>query len=125
VRAAGGPQGFPDGAKIRGDIVSVLIVVALTLVALAGTAVVATDMPERQAVTLSFFGLTLTVLFLALQAPDVALSQLGVGAAVVPLMVMLAIRTMSGRHAPEQEADAGQDEESLEDVLPGRDGDAR
>jgi uncharacterized MnhB-related membrane protein len=100
--------------------VSVLIVVALTLVALAGTAVVATDAPERQAVTLSFFGITLTVLFLALQAPDVALSQLGIGAAVVPLMVLLAIRTMSARHAREEEARHGKDEGSRDDVLPGR-----
>jgi uncharacterized MnhB-related membrane protein len=87
--------------------VTVLIIGALTLVALAGTAVVAADMPERQAVTLSFFGISLTVLFLALQAPDVALSQLGVGAAIVPLMVMLAIRTMNARHARDQ---AGQEE---------------
>jgi uncharacterized MnhB-related membrane protein len=78
---------------------TVLIAAALTLVALTGTAVVATSIPERQAVTLSFYGLTLTVLFLALQAPDVALSQVGIGAAIVPLMVMLAIRTITGRQA--------------------------
>lgn len=73
---------------------SVLVIVSLTLVAAAATAVVATGDPERQAVTLAFFGLTLTVLFAVLQAPDVALSQLGVGTALVPLMVMLAIRTV-------------------------------
>ncbi len=76
-----------------------LIVVSLTLVALAGTTVVAADAPERQAVTLSFFGLTLTALFLVFQAPDVALSQVAVGAAVVPLMVLLAIRTMRADRA--------------------------
>lgn len=102
---------------------NVLMVAALTLVGLAGTAVVAANMPERQAVTLSFFGLTLTVLFLAFQAPDVALSQLGVGAAIVPLMVMLAIRTITRRHArKEEEASSGEDEASREEVLPGRDG---
>lgn len=71
-----------------------LVVVALTVVALAGTAVVLADAPERQAVTLSVFGTTLVVLFVVLQAPDVALSELGVGTAIVPLMVMLTIRTM-------------------------------
>ena len=102
---------------------SVLIVVALTLVALAGTAVVATGVPERQAVTLSFFGLTEVILFLALQAPDVALSQLGIGAAIVPLMVLLAIRTMSARHARDQEAaDPGEGGESRDEGLPGQDG---
>ncbi|WP_129310784.1 DUF4040 domain-containing protein [Streptomyces sp. L2] len=69
-----------------------IIAVALTLVAAMGAAVVGTHAPERQAVTLSVYGLALTVLFVAVQAPDVALSQLGVGAAVVPLMVMLGIR---------------------------------
>ena len=65
---------------------------ALTMVLLGGTAVVMSNAPERQALTLSALGLALTVLFLALQAPDVALSQLGVGTAIVPLMVMLAVR---------------------------------
>ncbi len=69
-----------------------VLVILLTLVAAAGTAVVMTNAPERQAVTYAFFGITLTLLFLALQAPDVALSQLAVGTAFVPLMVMLAIR---------------------------------
>jgi len=81
---------------------SVLVVVSLTLVALAGTAVVISNAPQRQAVTLAFFGLTLTVLFMTLQAPDVALSQLGVGTAVVPLMVMLAIRTTRGSREEEE-----------------------
>jgi uncharacterized MnhB-related membrane protein len=48
---------------------------------------------ERQAIALSVQGLLLGVLFMALQAPDVALSQLAVGTVVVPLMVMLTIRS--------------------------------
>lgn len=71
---------------------NLLIVMSLTLVALAAVAVVMTDDPAKQAVTLSAYGLLLAVLFLALSAPDVALSQIGVGTAIVPLMVMLAIR---------------------------------
>jgi energy-converting hydrogenase B subunit D len=74
--------------------VTALVAVALTVVALAGTAVVLSGEPQRQAVTLSIFGMTLVVLFVVLQAPDVALSELGVGTAIVPLMVMLSIRTM-------------------------------
>jgi len=72
--------------------VRALIAVALTLVALGAVAVVMSDDPSRQAVTLSVFGLLLSVLFLTLSAPDVALSQIGVGTAIVPLMVMLAVR---------------------------------
>jgi len=67
-------------------------VVALTVVGLAGTAVVMTVRTDRQAVALAAFGLSLAVLFMALQAPDVALSQIGVGTAIVPLMVMLTVR---------------------------------
>jgi uncharacterized MnhB-related membrane protein len=84
---------------------TVLVAVALTMVALAGTAVVAADVPSRQAVSLSVFGVTLVVLFVILQAPDVALSELGIGGAVVPLMVMLAVRTMRKDRA-EREAEA-------------------
>lgn len=75
---------------------SALVVAALLLVAVAGTVVVATRDPARQAVVLSVFGLFLAVLFTTLQAPDVALSQLVVGNAVVPLMLLLAVTTMRG-----------------------------
>lgn len=71
-----------------------VIGVALALVAIGGTAVAITTDPERQAVTLSAFGLTLVLLFMALQAPDVALSQLGVGSVLVPLMMMLTVRKL-------------------------------
>ena len=77
--------------------ITVAIAVALGLVAVAGTAVVLAPAPDRQAISLSILGLLLAVLFFLLQAPDVALAQLTVGAAVVPLMVMLALRTI-GRH---------------------------
>ncbi|QXJ26253.1 DUF4040 domain-containing protein [Actinomadura graeca] len=55
------------------------------------TAVVLTRDPTRQAIVLSGYGLTLGLLFLILQAPDVAMSQIGVGTVVVPLVVILAL----------------------------------
>lgn len=75
----------------------VLIVLMLTLVGAMGTVVAFTQQPARQAVVLSGYGLTLGLLFMVLQAPDVALSQIGVGTAIVPLMVMLAIRKVNRR----------------------------
>jgi len=78
---------------------TVLLVIIFTLVLLGGAVVVFTPDPRRQAVTLSIFGLLLSVLFLVAQGPDVALSQLAVGTAFVPLMVLLALRTMRGRPA--------------------------
>ena len=71
---------------------TVIIGVMLALVGIAGTAVVLTPDPVRQAVTLSVYGICLGMLFLSLAAPDVALSQIAVGAAIVPLIVMLTIR---------------------------------
>lgn len=73
-----------------------LFVLMFTMVAISATVVVLTREPQRQAVSLGVFGVLLTVLFLVLQTPDVALSELGIGAAVVPLMVMLAIRKIRG-----------------------------
>jgi uncharacterized MnhB-related membrane protein len=71
-----------------------LVLVLLGLVAIGGTVVALTFDPKRQAVTLSVYGVLLSILFLALSAPDVALSQVAIGSAVVPLMVLLAVRTV-------------------------------
>jgi uncharacterized MnhB-related membrane protein len=80
--------------------VNLLILVAVTLAGATGTVVALTGQPDRQAISLSVFGLALTMLFIVLQAPDAALSQLVIGGAVVPLMVMLTIRTVR-RHGEE------------------------
>jgi len=71
---------------------TIVIMVLLTAVLAGASVVVFTRTPAKQAVTLSVYGLLLTLMFVAVQAPDVALSQLAVGTAVVPLMVMLAVR---------------------------------
>ncbi|MER7398376.1 DUF4040 domain-containing protein [Streptomyces sp. NPDC000151] len=70
----------------------VVIAVALLLVAATATAAVAVRDPARQALVLSLLGLTLTLLFTVLQAPDVALSQLAVGSALTPLLILLSVR---------------------------------
>ncbi|MGH1524999.1 Na(+)/H(+) antiporter subunit B [Leifsonia sp. L25] len=74
---------------------TVLIVIALVAVLGGAAVVVFTDDPGRQAVVLGIYGLLLTVFFMVLQAPDVALSQLTVGTAVTPLMVLLAVRKVA------------------------------
>jgi energy-converting hydrogenase B subunit D len=64
---------------------------ALIVVAVLGTGVVFTRDPLRQAAMSGIFGLALAVLIAALQAPDVALSQIGVGAIALPVMILLAL----------------------------------
>lgn len=71
--------------------------VALIVVAFGGTAVVLARDPARQALVASVFGLSLAVLFLAFQAPDVALSQIVVGAVGLPAMITLALRKVMRR----------------------------
>lgn len=71
---------------------SVVIASVLVAVAAAGTLTVLNTDPARQAVTLSVYGLCLALLFVALAAPDVTLSEISVNAAVVPLLVLLTIR---------------------------------
>jgi uncharacterized MnhB-related membrane protein len=71
-----------------------LILAALVLVAVVGTGAVLTRDPVRQAPTLGMLGLSLALLFLLVQAPDVALSQLAVGAALTPLLILLTVRTV-------------------------------
>jgi uncharacterized MnhB-related membrane protein len=73
--------------------------VALVVVALSGTAVVLSRDPARQALVVSVFGLALAILFLAFQAPDVALSQIVVGAVALPAMIILALRKIARREA--------------------------
>ncbi|MEV7155163.1 MULTISPECIES: hydrogenase subunit MbhD domain-containing protein [Streptomyces] len=74
-----------------------VILVALLLVAGAATAAVAQRDPARQALVLSVLGVLLAVLFTVLQAPDVGLSQLAVGAVLTPLLVMLSVRKVRRR----------------------------
>jgi energy-converting hydrogenase B subunit D len=65
--------------------------VVIGLVAAAGLAVVLTRDLVRLALMASVYGLALVVLFLVLQAPDVALSELVVGAVGFPLVIAVAI----------------------------------
>ncbi|MCD9874446.1 Na(+)/H(+) antiporter subunit B [Streptomyces guryensis] len=74
-----------------------VIVVALLLVAGCATAAVATRDPMRQALVLSLLGVVLAVLFTVLQAPDAGLSQLAVGSALTPLLLMLTVRKVKRR----------------------------
>ena len=77
----------------------VLEVAVFLLVAAGGTAVVLTRDPLDQAIVASFYGLVLGIMFLVFQAPDVALSQITVGAVALPLMIVLAlakVRALAG-----------------------------
>lgn len=69
----------------------------LLLIAISGFAVVRTREVTAQVISLGFYGLVTALMFFFFQAPDVALSQITVGAVALPLMVMLAISRMRYR----------------------------
>lgn len=71
----------------------------LLLVAVSGFSVVCTRDVTSQILALSFYGILMALVFFFFQAPDVALSQITVGALALPLMVMLAISRMKYRSA--------------------------
>jgi uncharacterized MnhB-related membrane protein len=80
-------------------VIDVLRLLTLLLVSTAATATVLTRDPFAQTISISFHGLMLALLFFLYQAPDVALSQLVVGAVALPLMVLLAIARTRRREA--------------------------
>ena len=53
--------------------------------------------PVRQVIALSGYGLLLAILFLAFQAPDVTLSELTVGAVILPILLLLALAKVRRR----------------------------
>lgn len=80
----------------------------LLLIAVSGFAVVRTRDVTSQIIALGFYGLVTALMFFFFQAPDVALSQITVGAVALPLMVMLAISRMKFRHAVTQRSKSGE-----------------
>jgi energy-converting hydrogenase B subunit D len=68
-----------------------LQIVVLVLVAAGSVVVVRTKDRARLVLALSVYGIVLAILFFAFQAPDVALSEITVGAVALPLILLLAI----------------------------------
>jgi energy-converting hydrogenase B subunit D len=72
-------------------------VVSVALVGIGALAVVTTRDPLRQSLVGGLYGLTLAVLFMVLQAPDVALSELVVSSVALPFILLTALAKLRGR----------------------------
>ena len=72
----------------------ILLPILLILVALAGTGVVLSREPRRQVLAIAANGFVLAILFMALQAPDVAFAEIAVGSAATPLLFLVALASM-------------------------------
>ena len=75
---------------------------ALVVVAVTGTAVVLVGDALRQAMVLGLYGLSLTLLFFAFQAPDVALSEIVISAVGLPVIILAALRKIRQQHEAQE-----------------------
>jgi energy-converting hydrogenase B subunit D len=75
----------------------------LGLAAVGAAAVALCRDPLRQIVLSGLYGLLLVILFVVLQAPDVALSMLVVSAVAYPLVVLAAVTRTRGRPPEDDE----------------------
>ena len=83
---------------------TVLIWILLLLTAAAGAGIVFSREPRQQVLAIAGNGLVLTLLFTALQAPDVAFSELAVGTVALPLLFLVALTSIrTDRKDPPQE----------------------
>jgi len=82
---------------VPAGLMDALQVTLLVLIAAGATAVVVIREPVRQVVALSVYGVLLAVLFLAVQAPDVTLSELTVGSVVLPMLLLLTLAKVRRR----------------------------
>jgi uncharacterized MnhB-related membrane protein len=89
--------------------VSALVFFILLLVAIAGGGVVFTRSPRRQVIALSMNGLALSVLFMVLQAPDVAFSEIAIGAAALPLMFFVVLASTRMDRQPQEDTESADD----------------
>ena len=82
---------------ISAGLMNTLQVTVLVLVAAGAMVVVRTRTRVRQVLALSVYGMLLAILFLVFQAPDVTLSELTVGAVVLPIILLLVIAKVRKR----------------------------
>jgi len=71
------------------------LIACLLLAGITGLLVVVTRDPCRQVYALAGNGLVLGLLFLALEAPDVALSEIAVGTAVTPFLFLATLAAIA------------------------------
>ena len=80
----------------------ILLPLLFVLTAVSGTGVALSREPRRQVMAIAVNGLVLSALFMALQAPDVALSELAVGTAALPLLFLVILASIRMDRSPRE-----------------------
>ncbi|HVY13977.1 MAG TPA: hydrogenase subunit MbhD domain-containing protein [Rhodopila sp.] len=83
---------------------SLLLDLLFFMTAVTGTGIVLSRQPGRQVLAIAANGLVLSLLFTALQAPDVAFSELAVGTAAVPTLFLVVLISTRIDRTPRSEA---------------------
>ncbi len=83
-----------------------LVTMLFLLVAATGTGVALTRTPRRQVMAMAANGLALSLLLMALQAPDVAFSELTVGTAILPTLFLVILASVKMDRGPRPAPDA-------------------
>jgi energy-converting hydrogenase B subunit D len=97
---------------------SILLPLLYAIAAGTGAGVVFSRDPRRQVLAIAANGLALTLLFTALQAPDVAFSELVVGTAATPLLFVVVLASIRTDEKKESQQDGGGDGGSAESNSP-------
>ena len=82
---------------------SLLLPLLFLLAAATGTGVVLSRDAAAAGLAMAANGLVLALLFMALQAPDVAFSELAVGTAALPLLFLVALASIRMDQPPERD----------------------
>ena len=79
---------------------SLLLGLLFVLVAVSGTGVALSRTPRRQVFAMAVNGMVLALLFMALQAPDVAFAEVAVGTAALPLLFLVVLASIKMDRSP-------------------------
>ena len=84
---------------------SVLLAILFLLTAASGTGVALSRTSRQQVLAMAVNGMVLALLFMALQAPDVAFAEAAVGTAALPLLFLVVLAsTKMDRNPPDSDA---------------------
>jgi len=81
--------------------VTVLLAILLLLTAMSGAGVVLSRTPRRQVMAMAANGLVLSLLFMALQAPDVVFAEIAVGTVALPLLFLVVMASVKMDRKPD------------------------
>lgn len=79
---------------------SVLLGLLFLLTAVSGAGVALSRTPQQQVLAMAVNGMVLALLFMALQAPDVAFAEVAVGTVALPLLFLVVLASIKMDRSP-------------------------